>query len=106
MKSIATKRGDKGTTALIGGTRVSKSDLRVEAYGTIDELGAALGLARALADDQEVREITKTIQRELFAVCTVVATELERQKGEPPVTAEMIAALDEHGQRIEAMDGI
>ena len=44
--SIATKHGDKGDTGLIGGARVSKSDLRVEAYGTVDELGASMGFAR------------------------------------------------------------
>jgi cob(I)alamin adenosyltransferase len=105
--SIVTKKGDAGTTGLIGGGRVSKGDLRVEAYGTLDELGAALGFARSIADDEEVREITKTIQRELFAVGAVVATNPEaRKRGEAPVTAEMIAVLDEHVTRIEAVEGI
>lgn len=105
--SIATKKGDGGKTALIGGTRVSKSDLRVEAYGTIDELGAALGFARSICGDGEVDEITRTIQRELFAVCAVVATEPEKAKGEAsPVTQAMIDALDAHVKRIEAMEGI
>lgn len=105
--SIATKKGDGGTTALIGGTRVSKSDLRVEAYGTIDELGAALGFARSICGDGEVDEIARTIQRELFAVCAVVATEPEKAKGEAsPVTQAMIDALDAHVKRIEAMEGI
>jgi len=104
--SIATKTGDKGTTALIGGTRVSKTDLRVETYGTIDELGATMGFARSIADDAEVNEITKTIQRELFAVCSVVATESEKRKADSPVTQQMIDVLDEHVTRIEAMPGI
>jgi cob(I)alamin adenosyltransferase len=104
--SIATKRGDKGTTALIGGARVSKADLRVEAYGTLDELGAAMGFARAIAADAEINEIAKTIQRELFALCSVIATESGKAKGESPVTGEMIAALDAHVERIEAMEGI
>ena len=46
--SIATKHGDKGQTALIGGRRVSKADLRVEAYGTIDELNSVMGFARSI----------------------------------------------------------
>jgi cob(I)alamin adenosyltransferase len=105
--SIVTKKGDAGRTGLIGGTRVSKADLRVEAYGTIDELGAALGFARSIADDAEVGEIAKTVQRELFAVGAAVATDPEaRKKGSPPVTAEMIAALDAHVARIEAVEGI
>jgi cob(I)alamin adenosyltransferase len=105
--TIATKKGDKGRTALIGGTRVSKADLRVEAYGTIDELGASMGFARSICGDDEIVEITRTIQRDLFAVCAVVATEPEKAKGgASPVTAEMLAALDAHVQRIEATDGI
>src|SRR5881392_3180175 len=73
VMSIATKAGDRGQTGLIGGVRVAKSDLRVEAYGTIDELTAALGFARALCADEEVRELTKGIQRELFAVSGAIA---------------------------------
>src|SRR4051812_34803368 len=103
--SIVTKKGDAGTTGLIGGTRVSKGDLRVEAYGTVDELGAALGFARSIAADDEVRDITKTIQRELFAVGAAVATDPEsRKKGGRPVTDEMIAALDAHVERIESLE--
>jgi len=49
--SIATKRGDGGETGLAGGIRVSKSSLRVETYGTVDELNSALGLARSMCDD-------------------------------------------------------
>ncbi len=66
--SIATKTGDTGNTALTGGTRVSKADLRVEAYGTIDELNAVLGFARSLCADEEVRTRTEEIQRSLFRV--------------------------------------
>jgi cob(I)alamin adenosyltransferase len=104
--SIATKTGDRGTTALIGGARVSKADLRVETYGTIDELGAAMGFARSIAEDVEVNEITKSIQRELFAVCSVVATVRGKSKGASPVTQAMIDGLDAHVARIEAMPGI
>ena len=105
--SIATKTGDKGQTALIGGTRVSKSDLRVEAYGTIDELGATMGFARSICEDAEVAEATKNIQRELFGVCAAVATEAEKTRGkDAPVTETMVAALDEQVKRIESMEGI
>ena len=105
--SIVTKKGDAGSTGLIGGTRVSKGDLRVEAYGTVDELGSALGFARSITEDSEVREIAETIQRELFAVGAAVATDPEtRKRGAAPVTAEMVEALDAHVARIEAVDGI
>src|SRR5919202_1067923 len=105
--SIATKHGDKGKTGLIGGERVSKSDLRVEAYGTVDELGAALGLARSICADAEVRELTKAIQRELFVVAGAVAS--PAGAGATPttyVTPEMVEALTAHVHRVEATEGI
>jgi len=104
--SIATKAGDKGQTALIGGERVTKSDPRVEAYGTIDELTAALGFARAICADEEVRELTKGIQRELFAVSGAVANPASTQKEPPYVTDAMVETLTAHVTRIEALEGI
>lgn len=104
--SITTKQGDAGQTALIGGARVSKADLRVEAYGTIDELGAAMGFARSICDDVEVRELTKEIQRELFAVSGSVANPLSSQKEPPYVPTEMVEALTAHVNRFEAMEGM
>jgi cob(I)alamin adenosyltransferase len=105
--SIATKQGDGGRTGLIGGGRVSKADVRVEAYGTIDELGSAMGFARAVCQDEEVRALTKEIQRELFTVAGAVAN--PSSGGETPkayVTPEMVEALTAHVQRIEATEGI
>jgi cob(I)alamin adenosyltransferase len=104
--SIATKAGDSGETGLIGGGRVSKADARVEAYGTIDELGASLGFARAICDDAEVRELTKEIQRELFAVSGAVANPQAAAKEPPYVTDAMIDVLTTHVHRIEATEGI
>jgi cob(I)alamin adenosyltransferase len=104
--SIATKAGDKGHTGLIGGARVAKSDPRVEAYGTIDELTAALGFARAICGDDEVGALTKQIQRELFAVSGAVANPNSVQKEPPYVTDAMIEALTAHVNRIETTEGI
>jgi cob(I)alamin adenosyltransferase len=104
--SIATKRGDGGQTSLPGGVRVSKAHPRVECYGTIDELISQLGLARALANDAEVNEWTRNIQRELFKVGSAIGTPPESRKPGPPVTAEMIAGLDGEVSRLEAMPGI
>jgi cob(I)alamin adenosyltransferase len=104
--SIATKAGDRGRTVLIGGERVAKSDLRVEAYGTIDELTAALGFARAICADEELRALTKAIQRELFAVSGAVANPAANEREPPYVTDEMVAALTAHVTRIEAIEGI
>ena len=105
--SIATKHGDKGTTGLIGGGRVSKADLRVEAYGTVDELGAAIGFARSVCEDAEVRELTKAIQRELFVVSGAVANpSVGEASPNTYVTPEMVEALTAHVERVEATEGI
>jgi len=104
--SIATKRGDAGQTDLVGKIRVSKSELRVECYGTIDELGAALGLARSICDDVEVRELCKDVQRELFKIGSAVATPPESKVAPPEIDAGMVARLDAEVRRIEALPGI
>ncbi len=105
--SIATKHGDKGDTGLIGGERVSKADPRVEAYGTVDELGASMGFARSICEDAEVRELTKSIQRELFTVAGAVASPAGGQESKTTyVTDEMVEALTAHVTRIEATEGL
>ncbi len=104
--SIATKTGDKGKTALIGGERVSKADFRVETYGTIDELGAAMGFARSICGDAAINDLTKTIQRELFLVAGSVANPKFEDAPKPYVTPEMVDQLTAEVSRIEAMEGI
>lgn len=76
---IYTKTGDKGTTSLYDGKRVPKDSLRVESYGTIDELNSSLGLARQFIDDDWINDIIKRLQRELFDVAGELAT-LDREK--------------------------
>jgi cob(I)alamin adenosyltransferase len=66
--SIATKTGDDGSTALMYGRRVSKTDVRVTAYGTVDELNAALGMVRATAGDFFVTDAVLAVQRELVTL--------------------------------------
>lgn len=104
--SIATKTGDKGNTALIGGERVSKADLRVEAYGTIDELGAAMGFARSICNDVEIDELTKSIQKELFLVAGSAANPKYGEAPKPYVTPDMTERLTAEVNRIEKMEGI
>ena len=79
--SIATKTGDKGETSLMYGRRVSKTDHRVDAYGCVDELNSALGLARAAVTDPFVGSEILTAQKELITVMGELATapeDLER----------------------------
>jgi cob(I)alamin adenosyltransferase len=104
--SIATTTGDKGKTALIGGERVSKADLRVESYGTIDELGAAMGFARSICEDAEINELTKSIQRDLFLVAGSVANPNFTEAPKPYLTPEMIERLTAEVHRIEKIEGI
>ncbi|MBY0756173.1 cob(I)yrinic acid a,c-diamide adenosyltransferase [Clostridium sardiniense] len=68
MYKIYTKTGDKGTTALLGGSRVDKDSLRVEAYGTIDEVISLLGLAYAKSNSNELKEEINAIQKKLFTL--------------------------------------
>ena len=75
---IYTKTGDKGQTSLFDNTRVDKDSIRVESYGTIDELNSSIGLARSFIKDEETREMLFDIQRSLFDV----AGELATTKGE------------------------
>jgi cob(I)alamin adenosyltransferase len=72
---IYTKTGDKGETALLGGTRVSKHHLRIEAYGTVDELNSFIGLARDHITDEGDRALLLEIQERLFTLGATLATD-------------------------------
>ena len=104
--SIATERGDGGQTSLPGGIRVSKSDLRVDVYGTIDELISLLGFARSICKNEQIRHFTKSIQRELFKVCSAVAIPPESKRPVPEITGDEVNRLTGEVHRIEAMKGI
>jgi cob(I)alamin adenosyltransferase len=104
--SIATKGGDKGQTSLAGGIRVSKAELRVEAYGTIDELNAHLGFARSICRHHQIKQWTEEIQKTLFRVGSAVATPPQSRKSAPPVTAEDVDHLTAIVHQIEAQQGI
>ena len=75
---IYTKTGDKGTTALFGGTRVPKHHIRIESYGTVDELNSHLGLVRDQAIDSHYKAMIAGIQEKLFTVGAVLATDPEK----------------------------
>jgi cob(I)alamin adenosyltransferase len=87
MPRIYTKTGDDGTTGLLYGGRVPKSDLVTEAYGTTDEAVAALGMARALCEDESLRRDLLVLQRELFVVgADLAANPKQRKKLDPEVS--------------------
>lgn len=78
--AIYTKTGDKGTTSLFDGTRVKKTDLRVETYGTFDECCSQVSLAQKVAENSEVITITQWIQEKLFQLNAEVATAVNHEK--------------------------
>ncbi|MCL2683372.1 MAG: cob(I)yrinic acid a,c-diamide adenosyltransferase [Bacteroidales bacterium] len=75
---IYTKTGDQGTTSIIGGTRVSKADTRLDVYGTIDELNAQIGVVIEHCTDENDRQFLSKIQEELFQVGLVFATDWDK----------------------------
>ena len=75
---LYTKTGDKGTTGLIGGTRVSKSDVRLEAYGTVDELNAQIGVLVSLGVADEHAVFLRHMQNLLFTVGSNLATDTDK----------------------------
>ena len=81
---IYTKTGDKGLTSLIGGTRVPKFHLRIECYGTVDELNSYIGLIRCQDIDEHNREILKEIQDRLFTIGASRAADPEKSKMKIP----------------------
>lgn len=76
---IYTKTGDKGTTGLLGGRRVSKGDLRIESYGTVDELNSFVGLLSDYQTDESIKTTLKEIQDRLFTIGSELATDPEKK---------------------------
>ena len=99
MVKIYTRKGDDGTTGLWYGGRVSKSDIRPEAYGSVDEAASALGLCRVAArDSREIYDDVLRIQNELFVAGAELATAPEAaqrlEAGVSKVTSEMVDQLE------------
>ncbi len=92
---IYTTTGDQGETSLFGGRRVSKDALRIEAYGTVDELNSSLGVARSWKPAKDIDDILGGLQNDLFILGADLATPVDKQKG----TAERIRR--EHISHIE-----
>lgn len=103
---IYTRTGDEGGTALFGGGRVGKDHPRVEAYGDVDELNAAIGLARCIQVLPRIDEVLVPIQRDLFAIGALLATpdhdKMREQLAKARVDEERIAELEHAIDRCEA----
>lgn len=93
---IYTKTGDKGTTSLIGGTKVFKNDIRIETYGTVDELNSYLGLVADYTPDEHQCNVLKQIQNRLFVIGSSLACDPDKQTGMhiPDLKEEDISLLE------------
>jgi cob(I)alamin adenosyltransferase len=89
---IYTRKGDGGQTGLLGGGRVPKAHLRVEAYGDVDELNAALGIAVAAVADEEIRTRLALVQNDLFSLGSSLATPGAEDGSARPATPALPAA--------------
>ena len=93
---IYTKTGDKGTTSLIGGTKVSKAHLRIEAYGTVDELNSYTGLCKDLLTDKNSVSVLQEIQDRLFTIGAALACDPDKETKmkKPDLKEEDISLLE------------
>ncbi|HYT05289.1 MAG TPA: cob(I)yrinic acid a,c-diamide adenosyltransferase [Gemmatimonadales bacterium] len=102
---IYTRTGDDGETGLFGGGRVPKDHVRVAAYGQVDELNAAIGLALALEPQTFCRELLESVQRDLFTIGAELAApdaaKLAKALRGPPIGAEQVASLEQAIDRYE-----
>jgi cob(I)alamin adenosyltransferase len=101
---IYTKTGDKGTTSLFGGKRVSKADLRIETYGTVDELNSWIGVLRDQDVNKSRQEELIEIQDRLFTVGSILATEPGNTKVRIPSLSETDVTFLEN--KIDSMDSV
>ena len=99
---IYTKTGDQGETGLVGGSRVAKDDIRVEAYGEVDELNGAIGLARAQCQDEGLDSTLGFVQQLLFELGAELATPPDGRKRSSGILAADITRLEEV---MDAADG-
>ncbi len=108
---IYTRKGDTGQTSLFGGGRLSKDHPRVEAYGDVDELNAAVGLARCIESLPRIDEVLTPIQRDLFAIGSLLATpdlekmrkHMEKARIDEERIAELERAIDQADMELEPL---
>lgn len=105
---IYTRGGDKGSTSLWGGKRVSKASLRIEAYGTVDELNVQIGMLRDILVNHLATELMVEIQRELFTIGAQLAADPEKQglklpELHPEIVEKLEASIDKMEQSLEPL---
>ncbi|MFW9930621.1 MAG: cob(I)yrinic acid a,c-diamide adenosyltransferase [Candidatus Thorarchaeota archaeon] len=98
---IYTKNGDKGKTALFGGKKVSKDDLRVQAYGELDELNSIIGLAINKVENLDTSKILQEIQNQIFAIGSDLATPPEENKLREKINIDYSSFTEELEKKID-----
>lgn len=97
---IYTKTGDKGQTSLFGGARLPKNHIRIEAYGTVDELNSYIGLVRDVAGNEQVKEVLAAIQDRLFTIGSNLASDPSKDMITPDVYQSDIELLEREIDRM------
>ncbi|MBR2161643.1 MAG: cob(I)yrinic acid a,c-diamide adenosyltransferase [Bacteroidaceae bacterium] len=101
---VYTRTGDKGTTSLVGGTRVPKTHARLEAYGTVDELNSHIGLLITYLNDEEERAFLQGVQDTLFVIGSYLATDqtITQLRAASVITEEMVQAMEHQIDKVDA----
>ena len=100
---IYTKTGDQGETSLFGGKRLLKSHLRIETYGTVDELNSYIGLVRDHLSEEDVRELLKSIQDRLFTIGANLASDPDKEMSVPDVQEPDLTRLEQEMDRMDEL---
>ncbi len=100
--SLYTKTGDEGETGIIGGKRIPKDDLRIEATGSVDELNSMVGVVIAFSDDNEIKETLSKIQMSLFVIGTDLATPAGEKIAIPRLSPQKISELEAEIDRLDS----
>lgn len=99
---IYTKTGDTGDTSLFGGKRLPKSHIRIDAYGTVDELNAFIGLVRDVIGTEEIRSVLKQIQDRLFTIGASLASDPDKNLPTPDIVEADVELLEKEIDRMSA----
>lgn len=97
-----TGTGDDGTTGLLGGGRAAKDDIRIEAYGTIDEASSAIGLAKGLTSQARIKEVCEELQRDLYRIGAELATNPSKRGEFATIGAQDLARVEQLAGELEA----
>ena len=101
MNKIYTKKGDTGMTSLFGGKKILKSDIRIEAYGTVDELNSYLGIVPALCKNENIQNKVLRIQKTLFKIGAILATNPDKPELIMPFDTEETELLEKSIDKME-----